>query len=104
MDFSSSSKVSFPGCLAEAPMNSADDIPVAWANNPGFIFGKTKDPGFDPIVGQAPNSGPRTTSGLDPKNQDADLTLPTNWVVSKGGEYFFSPSVPALEQTFALAA
>ena len=40
--------------------------------------------------------------GTNPSSQSTSLTLPT-WVVPKGGEYFFSPSIPALKETFALA-
>ena len=41
--------------------------------------------------------------GTDPKSQSTELPLPREWVVPKGGEYFFSPSIPALKGTFALA-
>jgi len=39
-------------------------------------------------------------SGVDPKNQSKELGLP-NWVVSRGGEYFFSPSISALRDVFS---
>jgi len=32
------------------------------------------------------------------------LNLLTQWVNSDGGEYFFSPSIPALRDVFAAAA
>lgn len=60
-------------------------------------------PGFDPIIGQTNADGPRTTLGIQPQSQSTDTTLPTEWVVPKGGEYFFTPSIPALKNTFALA-
>ena len=42
-------------------------------------------------------------SGTDAKSPSTGLRLPREWVVPKGGEYFFTPSVPALKETFALA-
>ena len=41
-------------------------------------------------------------SGTNPNSQATELPLP-EWVIPKGGEYFFSPSIPALKETFALA-
>ena len=41
--------------------------------------------------------------GTNPTSQSVELSLPTQWVVPKGGEYFFSPSIAALKNTFALA-
>ena len=41
-------------------------------------------------------------AGTDPKSQSTELPLPREWVVPKGGEYFFSPSIPALKGSFAL--
>ena len=42
-------------------------------------------------------------TGVLPNNTGASFPLPTDWVVPKGGEYFFSPSVVALQSAFALA-
>ncbi|KAF8576379.1 Dyp-type peroxidase [Ramaria rubella] len=74
----------------------------AWANSPSFIFGKQVDgkpfsPGFDPIIGQ--NGGDpkgREMGGFNPAAQGSDINLPIEWVVSKGGAYFFSPSISVL--------
>jgi hypothetical protein len=63
-------------------------------------------PGQDPIIGKTNIAAPVMT-GTDPENPVIPLNLPNEvdqWVVSRGGEYFFSPSIPALENTFALAA
>lgn len=80
---------------------------VAWANNENFPpktdpAGNKEIPGFDAIIGQV-NGNSRSITGVDPKAQNASLALPTEWVVPKGGEYFFSPSIPALKNTFAMA-
>jgi len=36
-------------------------------------------------------------------NTSQPLNLLAQWVNSKGGEYFFSPSIPALRDVFATA-
>ncbi|EJF56508.1 Dyp-type peroxidase [Dichomitus squalens LYAD-421 SS1] len=82
--------------------NGFQFVQHSWADNTGFPIKKPVTPGFDAIIGQNGN-GPRSLSGANPKNQSATLALPANWVVPKGGEYFFSPSIPALRSTFALA-
>lgn len=75
-----------------------------WANATTFPPQKPFTPGFDPIIGQTNDDSVRTLAGTDPNNQTAELSLPTDWVLPKGGEYFFSPSIPALRTKFALAA
>lgn len=71
-------------------------------------------PGADPIAG-ALEGDERIISGLDPNNPDHDITMMTgrfflslhnqptviylrslDFVVSRGGEYFFSPPLSAL--------
>lgn len=75
---------------------------LAWANNTGFPFGKTvAEPGFDPIIGQAVGGAVRAMAGTNPQKGPDNLTLTADWVISKGGEYFFSPSIPALKSKFA---
>ncbi|KAF7323720.1 DyP-type peroxidase [Mycena kentingensis (nom. inval.)] len=69
----------------------------AWANNPFFVRSGT---GFDPIIG-ANGGNSRPVGGLDPTNTAKQTTLVTDFVVSQGGEYFFSPSLSALENTIA---
>ncbi|KAF7323749.1 Fungal peroxidase [Mycena kentingensis (nom. inval.)] len=67
-------------------------IQRAWANNFAFVHPAT---GFDPIIG-ANSSQPRPVNGLDPTNPNRTVTITTDFVVSEGGEYFFSPSIAAL--------
>ncbi|KIL56434.1 hypothetical protein M378DRAFT_133842 [Amanita muscaria Koide BX008] len=78
-------------------------LQTAWANNPNFPPEVTADkPGFDAIIGQPPPGQVRTLSGTDPDAPSTLLTLPVLWVVPRGGEYFFSPSIKGLKETIAL--
>ncbi|KAJ7624896.1 fungal peroxidase [Roridomyces roridus] len=69
-----------------------------WADNTGFVEQNT---GFDPIIG-ANKGANRTVGGLDPTDPSRTITLITDFVVSRGGEYFFSPSLSALANTFTV--
>ncbi|KAK7755328.1 dye-decolorizing heme-containing peroxidase [Diatrype stigma] len=77
----------------------------SWANPTTFPPGKTQQPGQDPLIGQVvdvDNQGARSMSGADPGNAASNLDLGfQKWVVAKGGEYFFSPSIPVLRDVFA---
>ncbi|KAI3397700.1 hypothetical protein diail_10469 [Diaporthe ilicicola] len=79
-----------------------------WANAVNFPPDAPANqlPGFDPLIGQVDNTvhneGQRSMSGTNPQNVAATLDLGFQvWVVPKGGEYFFSPSIPVLRDTFA---
>ncbi|KAJ7904803.1 dye-decolorizing peroxidase precursor [Mycena leptocephala] len=74
-----------------------------WINSINFPFGKV-DPtiGVDPIIGTL-GGGPKNISGLDPLVFDLDqsdpvhdVVIPRDFVVSRGGEYFFSPSLSGI--------
>ena len=85
---------------------------IGWADNASFPPKPTfpqpagKVSGLDPIIGQK-NVDPAALA-LDPTKDDHDdigsfpgeettpLTIPQEFVVSRGGEYFFSPSLAAL--------
>ena len=77
-------------------------VPLAWSNATDF---PPKDglSGVDPIIGQRGDSGPRFMTGADPRNQNASLDFTEEWVVSKGGEYFFAPSISVLTNTIGMA-
>ncbi|KAJ6501277.1 hypothetical protein DFH09DRAFT_1202988 [Mycena vulgaris] len=86
-----------------------------WADNTSFVHGNV---GFDPIIGTHPTcaaakshptsyagankGGARFVNGLDPTNSSHPTTLTTDFVVSRGGEYFFSPSLSAMAHTFSV--
>ena len=61
-----------------------------------FPFGKSESIGLDPVIGQ----GTRVTYGLNAQNVSEAYTV-QQFVISNGGEYFFSPSITALVETFA---
>ncbi|KAJ7033172.1 fungal peroxidase [Mycena alexandri] len=63
-----------------------------WANNANFVHAGT---GADPIIG-ALAGAQRVVGGLDPTNSAKTTTLTTDFVVSRGGEYFFAPSLSAI--------
>ncbi|KAJ7139064.1 dye-decolorizing peroxidase precursor [Mycena epipterygia] len=63
-----------------------------WANNVNFVHPGV---GFDPIIG-ANMGAQRIVNGLDPTNSSRPITLVTDFVQSRGGEYFFSPSISAI--------
>jgi hypothetical protein len=39
---------------------------------------------------------PRPVSGLNPFDTSKVITMPIDFIVSRGGDYFFSPSISAL--------
>ena len=72
---------------------------------------------MDPIIGQTHKSDTapadaRNATGMISINADAPSNQPPNffdmgdatdeWVVSRGGEYFFSPSIMSLEKYIAI--
>ncbi|KAF8059915.1 hypothetical protein FPV67DRAFT_349692 [Lyophyllum atratum] len=73
-------------------------IQESWANNPTFPIGEQAPevPGLDPLIGQ----GDRKLSGTDPNSPSVVLT-PPDFIVPRGGEYFFSPSLKGLKETLA---
>ncbi|RYC65969.1 dyp-type peroxidase [Xylaria longipes] len=79
----------------------------SWANNKAFPPTTQSNPnvpipGIDPIIGVG-EGGSRSMVGASPdlsaSNQPLDFTA--KWVIPRGGEYFFSPSIPVLKTKFA---
>jgi Dyp-type peroxidase family len=72
----------------------------SWANNLNFppFTGQPFPAGLDPLIGQ----GARVTAGFDPNNPSGDTTVAV-FIVPKGGEYFFSPSISGLKSEIAAA-
>ncbi|KAJ7247533.1 fungal peroxidase [Mycena rebaudengoi] len=73
-----------------------------WADNANFVHGGV---GVDPIIGRASGSASnasRVINGLDPRNASLPTTLTTDFVVSRGGEYFFAPSLSAIRNTLSV--
>ncbi|KAI7198629.1 hypothetical protein D0869_00372 [Hortaea werneckii] len=71
-----------------------------WANAPGF---RVEGAGLDAVMGQDNNNKTIDMKGLFPQNKDKPLALSgiNRFVVPKGGEYFFSPSMSALRTTLS---
>jgi len=59
----------------------------------------TDVPGLDPIIGQK-GSADRSFSGADVEEPVKELSAPL-WVLPKGGEYFFTPSIATLRDVLA---
>ena len=52
---------------------------------------------LDPLIGQ----GVRSMSGTDPNNEHKVISGMPDFIVPRGGEYFFSPSLKGLRETLA---
>ncbi|KAG9239578.1 peroxidase TAP [Amylocarpus encephaloides] len=108
-------------CYQSNIKNGFEFIQNSWANNPTFPFlkfnpgpptsvdpkpgfgnGEGEGPGFDPIIGQAVDGGERLIDIKGGNGHRGKIGLPTEWVISKGGEYFFSPSISTLRDVFAV--
>ena len=78
---------------------------TGWADNLEFPPGKPTTPGLDPLIG-AVTSGDvnqRPMFGLAFGDPTKEFTF-NRWIVPKGGEYFFVPSIPTLRDVFAQIA
>ncbi|KNZ82347.1 Peroxidase 1 [Termitomyces sp. J132] len=76
-------------------------IQESWANAASFPPQASQagvSAGLDPIIGQ----GNRTMVGTDPNTPTANLSFP-DFVIPRGGEFFFSPSIQGLKEMSATA-
>ena len=103
--------------------NQFEFVQQSWANNPGFVFGRSRPPspgplssapvppgntpvtvGVDPLIGQLPGA-PRfmdePMSNYPTGSQRSDLRLDAPLVIARAGIYLFVPSLSALEGTFS---
>ncbi|KAG9012155.1 hypothetical protein FRB90_006848 [Tulasnella sp. 427] len=89
-------------------------IQEQWANNEKFPFGRDLDgtgnhplisngPGYDPIIGaksegvlNTPNGRTRFIRGDNPGNLNDSISIAQDWVLARGGEYFWVPSLDAV--------
>ncbi|KAG8857986.1 hypothetical protein FRB96_005477 [Tulasnella sp. 330] len=76
-------------------------LQTVWANQPTFAPSHTPEPGWDPIIGQA-GTGTRFMNGYDIQDTSLNLPLQQEFVVSRGGEYFFSPSISAIRDVLSV--
>jgi hypothetical protein len=91
---------------------------IGWADTANFPPKPTSKPdparisGLDPIIGQKnvdpaalaldPTKDDHVDIGSFPGEETTPLTVPQEFVVSRGGEYFFSPSLETLKSKFSL--
>lgn len=82
-------------CYQSSLDQGFDFIQQAWANNPSFRF---PGGGVDAVMGQTNSSPTVGMKGLFPQDASRELQLPgvNRFVVPRGGEYFFSPSIATL--------
>ncbi|KAI2626232.1 Dyp-type peroxidase [Xylaria nigripes] len=90
-------------CYQSNIANGFQFIQEKWVNEKRFPPQKPSvpEPGIDPIIGVG---NPRSMVGSDPDIASQVLNFTERWVIPRGGEYFFSPSIAALRNRFASPA
>ena len=101
-------------CYQTSIASQFEFLQISWANNPGFVFGKTHPDGsavavgWDPIIGQnnaLDQNRARTMDEPVPNypagNVRSTLQEPQDFVVATGGAYFFVPSISAMKNELA---
>jgi Dyp-type peroxidase family len=84
----------------QSHLKQFETIQNTWANSTIFPFGHTPIPGTDPIIGQPPSANqlPLQWGENHPRGQANFVDNHGNrFVTLKGGEYFFLPSLNALD-------
>lgn len=74
---------------------------IGWANAASFPPASSPTPGQDPLIGQSTAENPRIITGAFANDTSKPLTLLQHWVDVKGGEYFFTPSIPTIKNVIA---
>jgi Dyp-type peroxidase family len=87
-------------CYQTSITNGFQFLQHSWADNQDFppFTSSPSPPGLDPLIGQ----GTRSMIGLDPLNPLTSISMGI-FIIPKGGEYFFSPSISGLKNTIAKA-
>jgi len=88
-------------CYQSSIENGFQFMQKRWVNNAKFPPRAPEDqrPGVDPILGQGPDRDRIT--GYNPNKPTDPLELTGEWIIPRGGEYFFSPSLKALKERIA---
>lgn len=90
-------------CYQSDIRNGFNFLTTRWASNHHFPDRKDNfvgehGPGIDAIVGQRLDHHPPRSIGLPDGKKPTEARLELErWVVQRGGEYFFSPGIKALE-------
>jgi Dyp-type peroxidase family len=77
-------------CYQNDIENHFEFVQKRWVNNANFPPGAPGAPGEDPIIAQSATA----KMLIDPKKKPVDIK---HFVTTTGGEYFFSPSISALQ-------
>ncbi|HME00085.1 MAG TPA: Dyp-type peroxidase [Terriglobia bacterium] len=97
-------------CYQASIASQFEFLQATWANNPGFVFGKTHPDGtpvavgWDPIIGQNSAPGQNRVRTMDEPVSNyssggvrSTLQAPQDFVIATGGAYFFMPAISALK-------
>lgn len=93
-------------CYQTSIVEQFEFVQRQWANNPGFVLGKTRpgggavQPGHDPIIGQTQGSAPRSMDEPLPNypvgSTRSTLNMPERFISPSAAAYMFVPSISAL--------